>query len=144
MTAPTASAPPTSSMIRPAIALLAGLGVSILIIAPVTVFVVAMMHGAGYPQVVALSPSGLAVLLAVNALGAFAGGFVTARITEGRSFYTTFVLALVLFTSAMVPVLRGAEPANPRPRWFLVGMAIAVLVSALMAGFLERRRQAAR
>jgi hypothetical protein len=89
--------------------------------------------------------TGLVVYLVITAVGAFAGGLTTARITAGRSFYTVFLLALILFMSAMVPVLRGPDPtAPPRPQWFLVVQAAIVLLSVLLGGWLERRRQVAR
>jgi hypothetical protein len=131
-------------MIRPALALLAGLGITALIVGPgVIASTLFMLRDAPDLKTFVPSTSGLALHLAINALGALAGGFVTSRITHGRSFYTTFVLALVLFTSAMVPVLRGGDPAAPRPQWFLVAQAIVVLVAALGGGVLERRRQPA-
>ena len=145
MTAPITSAPPppTSSAIRPALGLLAGLGVTALVVGPgIIVATLAMLRGVD-PSTFLPSTSNLAVYLAITAAGAFAGGFTTARITTGRSFYTVFLLALILFTSAMVPVLRGADPAAPRPRWFLVSQAVIVLTCALFGGWLERRRQAA-
>jgi hypothetical protein len=144
MTAPLASAPPTSSFIRPALALLAGLGITALVVGPaILISMLAMMRGAENPRAFVPPTSGLLLHLAINGVGAFAGGFVTARLTKGRSFYTTFVFTLVLFTSAMVPVLRGADPAAPRPQWFLLAQAAMVLVAALLGGWLERRRQAA-
>jgi hypothetical protein len=143
MTAPVASAPPTSSFIRPALALLAGLGVTALVVGPgIIIATLGMLRGV---DAKAFSPStaNLTVYLAITAGGAFAGGFTAARITVGRSFYTVFLLALVLFTSAMVPVLRGGDPNAPRPQWFLVGQAAVVLAASLLGGWLERRRQVA-
>ena len=128
-------------MIRPALALLAGLGITAMIVGPgILVTVLFMLRDAPDPRAFVPSDAALALHLAITALGALAGGFVTSRITAGRSFYTTFVLALVLFTSAMVPVLRGGDPAAPRPQWFLVSQALVVLLAALGGGLLERRR----
>jgi hypothetical protein len=142
MTAPTASAPPTSSVIRPALGLLAGLGITALVVGPgIIVATLAMLRGVD-AATFRPSTANLVVYLAITAVGAFAGGFTTARITAGRSFYTVFLLALILFVSAMVPVLRGADPAAPRPQWFLIAQAAMVLGSALCGGWLERRRQA--
>jgi hypothetical protein len=145
MTAPITSAPPTSSVIRPALGLLAGLGITALVVGPgIILATLAMLRGVD-PNTFRPSTQNLAVYLAITALGAFGGGFTTARITAGRSFYTVFLLALILFMSAMVPVLRGPDPAaQPRPQWFLVTQAAIVLVGALLGGWLERRRQAAR
>ena len=128
---------------RPALGLLAGLGITAFIVGPgIIVATLAMLRGVD-PSTFHPSSANLVVYLAITAVGAFGGGFTTARITAGRSFYTVFLLALILFMSAMVPVLRGADPAAPRPRWFLVAQAVIVLVAALLGGWLERRRQAA-
>lgn len=144
MTAPAAPAPPASSVIRPALGLLAGLGITALVVGPgIIIATLAMLRGV---DAATFRPSvaNLVVYLAITGVGAFAGGFTTARITSGRSFYTVFLLALILFVSAMVPVLRGADPAAPRPQWFLVAQAVIVLAAVLLGGRLERRRQAAR
>jgi hypothetical protein len=143
MTAPVTSAPPTSSMMRPALGLLAGLGITALIVGPgIIVATLAMLRGVD-PRTFSPSTSGLVVYLVITGIGAFAGGLTTARITTGRSFYTVFLLVLILFMSAMVPVLRGVDPSAPaRPQWFLVAQAAIVLLAVLFGGWLERRRQA--
>lgn len=146
MTTPIASAPPTSSMMRPALGLLAGLGITALIVGPgIIVATLAMLRGVADPKSFLPSTGHLGVYLAITAAGAFAGGLTTARITAGRSFYTVFLLALILFMSAMVPVLRGPDPTAPtRPQWFLVTQAAVVLVAVLLGGLVERHRQRAR
>lgn len=127
---------------RPALALLAGLGITALIVGPgIIIATLAMLRGVD-PRTFQPSSANLVVHLAINAAGAFAGGLAAARITAGRSFYTVFLLALVLFMSAMVVVLRGGDSAS-RPKWYLVAQAVAVLAFSLLGGFLERRRQAA-
>ena len=144
MTAPVTTPPDSRSFIRPAMALLAGLGITALIVGPgIIVATLAMLRGVD-PASFRPSPANLVVYLAINAVGAFAGGIATARISAGRSLYTVFVFALVLFMSAMVVVLRGQEPAQARPQWYTIGQAVVVLVAALAGGYLERRRQAAR
>lgn len=144
MTAPTTTTPPTSSIVRPALALLAGLGITVLIVGPgIVVATLAMLRGVD-PQVFRPSAANLVVYLLINAVGAFVGGSATARITIGRSFYTVFLLALILFTSAMVTVLRAKGDGRAEPQWYTVGQAVVVLFAALLGGFLERRRHAAR
>ena len=144
MTAPTTTTPPTSSIIRPALALLAGLGITALIVGPgIIIATLAMLRGVD-PQTFRPSAANLMVYLVINAVGAFVGGLATARITIGRSFYTVFLLALILFTSAMVTVMRAKGDARAEPQWYNVGQAVVVLLAALLGGFLERRRQAAR
>lgn len=142
MTAPVASAPQTSSIIRPALALLAGLGITALVVGPgVIIATLGMLRGVD-PRTFRPSSADLAVYLAINGVGAFVGGVATARITRGRSFYTVFLLALVLFMSAMVVALRGTDPAYADRRWYTMGQAVVVLVAALLGGWLERRRHA--
>jgi uncharacterized membrane protein len=132
---------PTSSMIRPTLALLAGLGVTALIVGPgVIIATLAMLRGVADPRTFQPSTGNLLVHLAINAVGAYAGGLTAARITVGRSFYTVFLLALVLFMSAMVVVLRGGE-SPARPQWYLVAQAVAVLLFSLLGGYVERRCQ---
>ena len=139
MTAPLASPPATSSLIRPALGLLAGLGITALIVGPgIIIATLAMLRGVD-PHTFRPSPANLVVYLAINAVGAFVGGVATGRITAGRSFYTVFLLALVLFMSAMVLVLRAQDPAQAGPQWYTIGQAITVLVAALLGGITERR-----
>ena len=143
MTVPPPPAPPTHSFLRPALGLLAGLGLTALIVGPgIIIATLAMLRGVD-PTTFRPSSANLVVYLVINAVGAFVGGLVTARITVGRSFYTVFLLALVLFMSAMVTVLRAKDPAQSGPSWYTVGQAVIVLAAALLGGFLERRRQAA-
>ncbi|NUP55349.1 MAG: hypothetical protein HOQ19_05935 [Gemmatimonadaceae bacterium] len=142
MTAPTASTPPTTSIIRPALALLAGLGITVLLaVVANLITVLAMLREAEDPRTLVPHVPGMAVLLASNGLAAFAGGFVAARLTRGRSFFTIFVLALVLFVSAIAAVFRGQDAAAAWPKWFAVAQAAIVFVAALLGGRLERRRQ---
>jgi hypothetical protein len=143
MTAPTApAAPPTSSMLRPALGLLAGLGVTALIVGPgIVMATLAMLRGVD-PTTFRPSTANFVVYLVINAVGAVLGGFTAARITAGRSFYTVFLLALILFTSAMVTVLRAKDVAESGPQWYSIGQAAAVLLAALLGGWLERRRHA--
>lgn len=144
MTAPVTTTPPTSSIVRPALALLAGLGITVLIVGPgIVVATLAMLRGVD-PHAFRPSSANLVVYLVINAVGAFAGGLATARMTVGRSFYTVFLLALILFTSAMVTVLRATGDARAEPQWYNVGQSVVVLAAALLGGFLERRREAAR
>jgi hypothetical protein len=141
VTVPPPPATPTTSMIRPTLALLAGLGVTALIVGPgVIIATLAMLRGVGDPRAFQPSTGNLLVHLAINAVGAYAGGLTAARITAGRSLYAVLLLALILFMSAMVVVLRGSDSA-PRPQWFLVSQALAVLFCSLLGGYLERRRE---
>ena len=135
--------PPTSSFVRPVLALLAGLGVTALVAGPgILIATLAMLRGV---DVRSFRPStaNLLVYLAINAAAALAGGATTGLVAAGRSFYSVLLLALVLFTSAMVTVLRGGDPTQPRPAWFAVSQAAVVLLGVLVGGLVARRRQAA-
>jgi hypothetical protein len=139
MTAP--PLPATRSFLRPALGLLAGLGITALIVGPgIIIATLAMLRGVD-PHTFRPSPANLIVYLAINAAGAFAGGLTTSRVTAGRSFYTVFLLAFVLFMSGLVVVLRAKDPAQAEPKWYTIGQAVAVLVAALLGGFFERRQR---
>ena len=129
-------APPTPSFLRPALSLLAGLGIFVVVISLGTVAVFLSAMGADLRNP---SASLLASQLVLNALGALAAGFATGRMTTGRSLYTLFLLALILSMSALVPVLR--EPANTaEPRWYLLLRPALILLGVLIGGALERRK----
>jgi hypothetical protein len=133
--------PPTSSFVRPAIGLLAGIGVSLLVIAIGTVLAgVFTLRGAD--ALTKAFPGGYVWgKLVAAALGAFAGGFTTSRITVGRSMYTVFVLALILFMAAAGPALRSSTAFQHDPAWFPLTLAIVELVAVLAGGALERRME---
>ena len=144
MTAPPSPAPSSISYIRPAMGLIAGLGITALITGPgIIMATLAMLRGVGDPRGFQPSTANLLVYLAIIALGALAGGVATARITTGRSFYTVFLLGSVLFMSAMVVVLRGDTSAQARPRWYSISQAVIVLFAVLLGGYIERRRNPA-
>lgn len=145
MTAPHSPAPSSISYIRPAMGLIAGLGITALITGPgIIMATLAMLRGVGDPRGFQPTTANLLVYLAIIALGALAGGVATARITTGRSFYTVFLLGSVLFMSAMVVVLRGDTSAQARPRWYSISQAVIVLIAVLLGGYVERRRNPAR
>src|SRR5690348_10817325 len=111
-----APAPPTSQAVRPAIGLLAGIGVALLLIAAGTV-VAGLFTLRGSDALTRPFPGGYVWgKLVAAAVGALAGGFTTSRITAGRSFFTVLLLALILFVAAAGPALRatGAFPNDPR------------------------------
>jgi len=76
--------------------------------------------------------------LIAAATGALAGGFTTSRITVGRSMYTVFVLALILFVAAAGPALRGNNAFPNDPAWFPLTLAIVELVAVVIGGLVER------
>jgi hypothetical protein len=138
MTAPP-PAPPTSTFVRPAIGLLAGIGVALLVIAIGTVIAgIATLRG---PDALTTAfPAGYVWgKLVAAAVGALAGGFTTSRITVGRSMYTVLVLALILFVAAAGPALRGGNAFPNDPSWFPLTLAIVELLGVVIGGALERR-----
>jgi hypothetical protein len=143
MTAPSTGRPsiPTSTSLRPALGLLAGLGVTVLIVfLGVTITTLAALRGVDAKSYVApfwTYPTNLLI----SVLGAVAGGIATARITAGRSLFTVLVLALILLMSALTPVLRGAAAAPGQPRWYPLALAILPPLAVLLGGVRERRKE---
>jgi len=139
-----APAPPTSQAVRPAIGLLAGIGVALLIIAVGTVVAgVFTLHGAD--ALTKPFPAGYVWgKLIAAAVGALAGGFTTSRITVGRSLFTVVVLAVILFVAAAGPAVRGAASFPNDPRWFPLTLAVTELVGVLLGAVIERRLEARR
>lgn len=138
MTAPVRTRPPAPSFLRPALALLAGLGifVAIVFLGTILVFVALGVKDAHNPS--------LALLLAqltVNAIGALVAGFATGRMTWGRSLYTLVLLAIIPSMSSLIPVLKGTA-ALTEPQWYLLIRPAVILLGILIGGIVERRRTA--
>jgi hypothetical protein len=134
--------PPASSVIRPVLALLAGLGVTVFVVVLGTlVATFAALRGVD-PTHFQPPPAYLAANLTVSAAGALLGGFTTSRLTAGRSFYTVFLLALLLFVSGIAPVVRGSPPAVGQPSWYPLALALLAPAGVLLGGAVERRRRA--
>ena len=130
---------PTSRSLRPALALLAGLGVTVLIVFfGVTISTLAALRGVDPKSYVAPAWT-YPMHMLISFLGAMAGGFATARITAGHTLFTTLVLALILLMSALTPVLRHAPSAPGQPGWYALSLVIASPLGALLGGLLERR-----
>jgi len=131
---------PASRSLRPALALLAGLGVTVLIVFfGVTISTLAALRGVDPKSYIA--PAWVyPTHMLISFFGAMAGGFTTARVTTGHSLFTTFVLALILLMSALTPVLRHAPSAEGQPAWYAMSLVIASPLGALLGGILERRR----
>lgn len=130
--------PPTSTFVRPAIGLLAGIGVALLVIAIGTVVAGLFTLRGADALTKAFPASYVWGKLVAAAVGAFAGGFTTSRITTGRSMYTVAVLALVLFAAAGGPALRGASAFPNDPSWFPLTLAIVELIAVMLGGLFER------
>ena len=134
---------PTSSSLRPALGLLAGLGLTVLIVFfGVTISTLAALRGTDSKSYVAPAWTYPTHML-ISFFGAMAGGFATARITAGHTLFTTLVLALILLMSALTPVLRDAPSAPGQPGWYALSLVIASPLGALLGGVLERRRSRA-
>ena len=134
---------PASRSLRPALALLAGLGVTVLIVFfGVTISTLAALRGVDPKSYVAPAWTYPTHML-ISLVGAMAGGFATARITAGHTLFTTLVLALILLMSALTPVLRHAPSAPGQPEWYALSLVVASPLGALLGGILERRRSRA-
>jgi hypothetical protein len=139
--APTPSAPPTPTFVRPVLALLAGLGITVVFVALATVIAALVMLNGGDAKSLLGRPEYLAAGLAIGVVGAVAGGFTTARITHGRSPYTVSLLALMLFVSAIVPVLRGTPAQAGLPAWHSIALAVIEPLGVLLGAYFERRQR---
>jgi hypothetical protein len=131
---------PASGSLRPALALLAGLGITVVVIFfGVTISTLAALRGVDPKSYVAPAWTYPTHML-ISFFGAMAGGFATARITAGHTLFTTLVLALILLMSALTPVLRHVPGAPGQPAWYALSLVIASPLGALLGGLLERRR----
>lgn len=131
--------PPAPGFIRPALGLLAGLGITLLIVAcGVIVATLAALRGVDPTRFVA-TPGYLVVVSLINLLGAIAGGYATARITVGRSFFTVLLLAVIMAMSAVAQALKEAPRAG-EPAWYPMSLAVIGAAGVLLGGLLERRR----
>jgi hypothetical protein len=108
----------------------------------VVIATLAALRGVDPTRFVA-TPGYLLVVTAINLAGTLAGGFATARVTHGRSFFTVQLLAVVMVTSGVAQAMKGgAKPGEPS--WYPIALAIVGGVGALIGGLLERRGAARR
>lgn len=133
--------PPAPSFVRPVLALLAGLGISVLVVGLGSVLAALALLGNGNASTLQASLAYRVTTLVLSGIGGLAGGYVASRLTADRSFYTVVLLAAVLFTSGAVPAIRQ-RTANAFPAWYMFGIALLAPASVLLGGLLERRRRA--
>jgi len=136
VTAPVRVRPPAPTFLRPALALLAGLGifVAIVFLGTIATFVIMGVKDAQHP-----STALLVVQLIVNAIAALVAGFAAGRMTWGRSLYTVILLAIIPSMSSLIPVLKGTAGVV-EPQWYLFSRPAAILLGILIGGIFERRR----
>jgi hypothetical protein len=136
------SAPPTPSFIRPALALLAGLGIFVLTYAiPVVIGTLVMLRGVNNPAAYQPPPGFQLFNLIVGAVAGIASGWLVGRMTVARSWYTLVLLALILCVSPLAEARRAA--ASGKAYQLLVALALVAPAGALLGGWLERRRTTA-
>jgi hypothetical protein len=139
------SPPPASTLLRPVIGLMAGLGITVLVVVigvVISTFAAATAQGTRDVHDYVAPFWTYPTHLLISALGAMAGGAATARITAGRSAYTIFLLALILLMAALGPVLRHTPLAPGQPMWYPLALAIVSPLGALAGGLLTRRADA--
>jgi hypothetical protein len=135
------SAPPTPSFIRPALGLLAGLGIFVLVYAvPILIGTLVMLQGVSNPAAYQPPPGFQLFNLIVGAVAGMASGWLVGRMTVGRTWYTLLLLALVLCVSPLAEARRAA--ASGKAYQLLVALAVVSPAGALLGGWLERRRSA--
>lgn len=133
-----------STMLRPILGVMAGVGITALIVfSGVIITTIAALRGQDPKHFVAPSWT-YPTHLIISAVGAAAGGLATGRITEGRSPFSVFLLALILLMSALNPVLHHAPLAAGQPEWYPVSLAVVSPLAALAGGLLTRRADARR
>jgi hypothetical protein len=133
-----------STMLRPVLGVMAGVGITVLIVYTGAVIVAfAGLRGQDPKHYIAPAWT-YPTHLIISAVGAAAGGVATGRITEGRSAYSVFLLALILLMSALNPILHHAPPAAGQPAWYSLSLAAVSPLAALAGGLLTRRVDARR
>lgn len=142
MTAPELHPPRAPSIVRPVLGLLAGLGITVLIMVAGTFLIITLLGVARGVAIPALMRSSGYLMgnLALTVVACAAGGYVVARATSGRSRFSVVVLALILLVSGLASARKDPTP-DGRPAWHawmvpLLG-AVGVGLGALAAG---RRR----
>jgi hypothetical protein len=135
------SAPPTPSFVRPALGLLAGLGIFVFAYGiPTLVATLVLLRGVSSPAAYQPPPEFRLFTLLVGALAGMASGWFVGRMTTGRSWYTLLLFALILCVSPLAEARSAA--ATGKSYQFLIALAIVAPAGALLGGWLERRRTA--
>ena len=141
---PPAPERPLTPLLRPALALLAGLGITVLIVGGgVLITTLAALRGQS-PATFAPPSWYYATNMVITVLGPAAGGFAVSRITRGRSLFTVSVLALILLVSGIAPILRGTPAAQGQPHWYPLALALLGPIGVMAGGIGERRNAAPR
>jgi len=144
MTAPPPPQRPLTPLLRPALALLAGLGITVLIVGGgVLITTLGALRGQD-PRNFAPPMWYYAANMTLSILGAAAGGFAVSRITHGRSLFTVAVLALILLVSGIAPILRGTAGTPGHPPWYPLVLALLGPIGVLAGGVGERRNNGPR
>lgn len=136
--APLPPPPSAPSFIRPVLGVLAGLGVTVLVIGPgVLIATLAALRGVDAKAFVATAGY-LTWAVLLHALGAFAGGYTTARLTRRRSFYSVLLLTTILVTALAAQAVKVAPKAG-EPAWYPWLLALVVAAGTLLGGRVQRR-----
>lgn len=143
MTAPQVHPPRTPSIVRPVLGLLAGLGITVLIVVAGTFLIITLFgvaRGVGIHEL--MRSSGYLVgNLALTVVAGAAGGYVVARATSGRSQFAVLVLALILLVSGLASARKDPTP-DGRPEWHAWMVPVVGALGVGLGALAARRRHA--
>ena len=143
MTAPIAQPPRAPSIVRPVLGLLAGLGITVLVVIAGTFLLIMLMGVAGGIPIRDLmhATSYLVANLTLILLAGAAGGYVVSRATAGQSAFAVVLLALILLVSGLASARKDPTPQG-RPEWHAWLIPVAGAVGVGLGALAARRRHA--
>lgn len=127
------------SLVRPLLALVAGLGIMALVVAPPTLMsALAALRGL-VDQPIFRPPMGfIAFNIALNVTGGLMSGFVVARLTRGRARHPVIAMAALLAVVSALDAVKVARSGGHL--WVSIAIVVLVAVAVLAGGRLEEQR----
>ena len=132
--------PSRESLVRPLLALVAGLGIMALLVAPPTLMsALAALRGL-LDAPVFHPPLGYIVInIGLNILGGVIAGFVVARLTHGRQRQSVMAMAALLAVLSALDAIKVARSGGLV--WVPVLIVVLVPLSVLAGGRMEEQRR---